>query len=163
MKPLNEKSQAVLNAITTGTSVDTISETTSLPVASVRAYLLNLTKAGLITYKDGVASLVVVKETAPVAEPEYTAAVNTRGRKSDPESTRQKAFAVIKAMLTGENGPAKRADILKVLETEFNITGKTRGTYVQRVRVQLGMVKHEADEAAEVAEVAGTEEAAVVA
>ena len=49
-------------------------------------------------------------------------------------------------MLTDKNGPAKRADILTVLERDFNITGKTRGTYVQRVRVQLGMVnKHEAE------------------
>jgi hypothetical protein len=131
---LNEKQQAVLNAVAEHNSVSDIAEVTGLAVPSVRGYILGLVKAHLVTNKDGVVSLVKEEKVADIT---YVAKTNTRGRKSDPTSVRQKAHQLIRELLMSKT---KRADILVQLHDQFQLGDKHGGTYIQQVRKELGLV-----------------------
>lgn len=73
-----------------------------------------------------------------VADTEISA-TKKRGRKMNPNSNRQRAFAIVREMIAKD---ARRCDIRDRLVSELGIKEGNAGIYIQKVREQLGLVKH---------------------
>ena len=64
--------------------------------------------------------------------------VKPRGRKVNTDSTRQRAFALIRTMLTQET-PARRCDITAALSEQLGLKSEHAGIYIQKIRDELGL------------------------
>ena len=130
---MNANQQSVLNAVSFNSDVAGIAAATGFPVPSVRGYVLGLAKAGLVTYKDGVVSLV-----KQIEEVEVAVTVNSRKkRQPNPNSTRQVCVALAKRRIA--NG-THRKTIVAELIGEFQLGANLAGRYWQQAREALGLV-----------------------
>lgn len=125
------------------------------PVSAVTGSMTTLKKQGYVLHVvDGVIVVEHNPDAEAVVEPEViTTHVETtvgveyetkhRGRKTDPNSIRQKAFALIKTMIDGN---VRRKDMKHRLVDEFGLKEGHANMYIQKVRSELGLVHPKTDD-----------------
>jgi transposase len=81
-----------------------------------------------------------VMKTEVVADVEVTTTFKRRGRKMNPDSPRQRAFTMVREMMA--EGKLRRSEMRDRLVQELGLKEGNAGIYIQKVREELGLVKH---------------------
>ena len=93
----------------------------------------------LVAQPEVIAPAVVANEAAPETTG-IAISIKPRGRKVNTDSTRQRAFTLIREMLTQEV-PARRCDITAALNEQLGLKSEHAGIYIQKIRDELGLSK----------------------